>query len=137
MNGVNHHAVRAVSGVQNPDGGRVAVGIPRKYKNSVGLWNKYFTMNRIERYSGGEFDLRAGPENLANGGYVAIGVACEGKNRKGKKLWNHDLVADRVISHVVDRAGDEGVLSGNGPGRLRAAIRHPGECRNLRMSHSV
>jgi hypothetical protein len=37
----------------------------------------------------------------------------------------------------MHRASEQSVLTGNLSGGLSASIRRPGECRNLRVAHSV
>ena len=48
-----------------------------------------------------------------------------------------NFIAHGIVSHVMNRAGEKRILSGDSPHRFCTTIRQPGECRNLRMAHSV
>ena len=122
---------------ENPDGNRVSVGIPREDENLIPLGNEDFPVYCIYCYGLWIQQPCAGPENPANGRNITVGISAERENGKGVERGHEDLIPHRVVGHVVNRARELRILTCDCSYRLCTTIRQPGECRNLRVAHSV
>ena len=78
----------------------------------------------------------SGPWITRMGGSSPVGAAAEHENRLRELIGDDDLVVDLVVADVVHGAREQRGLSCNRP-RRRFPVRQPGECRNLRVSHSI
>src|SRR5881628_1921774 len=67
----------------------------------------------------------------------SLGAAGERQNGLSELLRNRELVVDFIVSETVHRPAEQRSLTFDFSNRLRVFIRQPGECRNLRMGHSV
>src|SRR5207247_9160339 len=101
------------------------------------LRNENFAVHSID--SDGLRVLEPGvrTENFTHRRDVTVGVASESEDRESIKGRHEDLVVNGIISHVVNRSAEQRILTSNCSRRLCTTIRQPGECRNLRMGHSV
>ena len=131
--------LEVVFGVLDPEEARVGIASRR------GAEPKHRQRGRIAKPGHPAVDsdglwiqqLRAGSENLANGRNVSIRVTTEGEDGESKEGRYKDFIMYRIVGHVMNRASEQRILSGNCSDRLCSSIRQPGECRNLRMAHSV
>ena len=104
---------QGVGTLQDADGSYVAVGIPGKYQDRLPLRDEDFVVYMIQRQPVRVFQLSMGTKDLANWGHISVRVSLKGQNRKGVILGYHDLIADGIVGHVVNRTREESVLSSN------------------------
>src|SRR5262249_43489519 len=121
----------------NPYRCGISISLALEDQDLVPLRDKDFPMYSIHCYGLRIEQSCTWSENLPHGGNIPIGVSAESEDRKRVERRYEDFVVHRIVRHVVNRAGKQSILSGNGSHRLCTTIRQPGECRNLRMGHSV
>ena len=140
MDRVYRDTSRAQSGIrslQNTDRSRISVCFPGEDQHLIALRNKNFSVNTINGDGLRVQQLGMRSENSANRSDIAVCITAESENTEGVPSGHEDLIVNRIIGHVVDRAGKRCILSCNRSYRLCTTIRQPGECRNLRVAHSV
>ena len=126
-----------IGSFQNPDGSNVSIRTPREDKHTAVLRDKDFSMRCIYRHCLRTQDLSFRADDFTNGSDISVGVAAKREDGPGMIRRDEDFIGYRIIGHIVNRAVEQRVLSCNRSHRLCATIRQPGECRNLRIAHSV
>ena len=77
------------------------------------------------------------PLDNANRGFFPIDGSAECENRLAERAVHNDFVMDRIVGKTMHRPAKKRFLTFDRSDRRLILIRLPGECRNLRMGHSV
>jgi len=68
---------------------------------------------------------------------LSCGASFEHEDRASFGIADDEFVINGIVFQIVIRTANQRRLAGNSSNRRRITIRQPGECRNLRESHSV
>src|SRR5262249_8281032 len=70
-------------------------------------------------------------------GFLSVRTATEHQNCLCQWTGDRDFIMDRIVCQIVHGPADQRFLSSESASGRSVFLRQPGECRNLRMVHSV
>src|SRR5207245_2728235 len=78
-----------------------------------------------------------GALNDSNGTFLSSGPSAERQDRICKRVAHDKFIMYLIVANIVHGSGQFAGLAKHRAGWSLSFVRQPGECRNLRMGHSV